>query len=92
MKVDEEGLKKVAERFLKRQEVRELGLSLDEAKQVLLEHAKRFAGCVNCVYSSPYHGKFSWPYHGKFSWTSRHCVLGLAQSTCNMYKPIIQKE
>jgi len=83
MQVDEEGLTKVAERFLRRKEVRELGLSLDDVKKILLEHAKRYGGCINCVYSAPY--------HGRFTWFARHCVLGLRQDGCPMHKPIIKK-
>jgi hypothetical protein len=81
VEVDGEALTRVAERFLRRKETRELGLSLEDVKQVLLQHAQRYGGCVNCAYSSPY--------HGRFSWTARHCVLGLRQDTCKMYKPII---
>jgi hypothetical protein len=81
MKVNEQGLNNVASRFLKRKEVEELGLSIDELKQVLLEHAKRFSGCINCIFSAPY--------HGKFSWTARHCILGLSQTGCTMQKPIV---
>jgi hypothetical protein len=81
MKIDEEGLQKLAQRFMKRREIKEMGLSMDDVKCVLLEHAKRCSGCVNCVFSAPY--------HGKFSWTTRHCILGLSQSDCKMRKPII---
>jgi hypothetical protein len=80
--VDKEGLRKVAERFMKRQEVLDMGLKLEDVEKVLLEHAKKHGGCVNCVYSSPY--------HGRFSWTSRHCVLALEQTNCIMHRPIIR--
>lgn len=81
MKIDEEGLERVAKRFMQRREVTDLGLTLEDVKRVLLEHAKGYSGCVNCIYSGPY--------HGVFSWKARHCVLGLSQNTCTMRKAIV---
>jgi hypothetical protein len=83
MNVDEQALETVAQRFLKRAEVRELGLSLEDVKKVILEHAKKYSGCVNCAYSAPY--------HGRFTWLARHCVLSLSQTGCTMCKPIVQR-
>jgi len=81
--IDEKGLEKVAERYLRRKEIQELGLSLDEVKSALLQHARQRSGCVNCIYSAPY--------KGKLSWTTRSCVLGLNQNTCgDAYKPIVK--
>jgi len=82
MEIDEEGLEKVAERFLRRNEVQAMGLSLEDVKKVLIAHAQKYGGCVNCVYSKPY--------RGRFSWVCRSCILGLSQSNCNMRKPIVK--
>ena len=81
MQINQEGLRKVAERFMQRKEVRDLGLTPEDVEKVLLEHAKRYGGCINCVYSAPY--------HGRFTWIARHCTLGLKQDNCTMKKPII---
>ena len=76
-------LEKVAKRFMRRKEVAELGLSLDDVKRILAAHARRAGGCISCAYSSPY--------HGNFSWVARHCVLGLRQDNCGMYKPMLDE-
>lgn len=81
MQVDKEGLRRVAERFLNRHEVADLGLTVEDVEKLLLEHAKRYSGCINCIYSAPY--------HGRFTWLARHCVLGLRQDNCTMHKPIV---
>jgi len=77
-------LEQVAKRFMQRKEITLWGLSLEDVKRILAAHAKRAGGCVSCAYSSPY--------HGKFSWVARHCVLGLRQDNCTMYKPMLQGE
>ena len=77
-------LEKVARRFMQRKEVKEMGLTLEDVKRVLAGHARRAGGCVSCAYSSPY--------HGRFSWVARHCVLGLRQDNCTMYKPMLPSE
>jgi hypothetical protein len=46
MRVDEEGLQKLAQRFMKRKEIKEMGLTIDDVKRVLLEHARKIGGCV----------------------------------------------
>ncbi len=81
MNIDRKGLRMVAERFLKRHEVADLGLKIEDVEKVLLEHAKNYGGCINCIYSAPY--------HGRFTWLARHCVLGLRQDSCPARKPII---
>ena len=79
-----DALEAVAKRFMRRREIALMGLTLEDVKRILAAHAKRVGGCVSCAYSSPY--------HGNFSWTARHCVLGLQQGSCGMYKPILSSE
>jgi hypothetical protein len=82
LKVNEEGLEKVAQRFFSRRDVKEVCSTIEEVKRILIEHAKRGGNkCVNCIYSSPY--------RGRLSWTSRYCVLGFKRGDCNMHTPII---
>jgi len=71
----------LARRFLKRAEVADLGLTEEEVAKVLIQHAKKWGGCINCMYSTPS--------RGRFSWLRRGCVLGLSQGTCGMQKPIV---
>jgi hypothetical protein len=82
MRVDEEGLTSVALRFLERKEVKEVRLTLEEVKRILLDRAKDHDGCINCIYSAPS--------NGRFSWIARRCIHGFKQP-CGRQKPIIQK-
>ena len=79
-----DNLEVVAKRFMQRKEITLWGLTLEDVKRILAAHARRTGGCVSCAYSSPY--------HGNFSWTARHCVLGLQQGSCGMYKPMLPSE
>jgi hypothetical protein len=85
LKIDEDGLERVARRFFSRRDVRELCSTIDDVKKVLIEHARISSdGCVNCIYSSPY--------RGRLSWTVRYCSLGLKKEECHMRKPIVEGE
>jgi hypothetical protein len=85
LKIDEDGLERVARRFFSRRDVKEVCPTIDDVKKVLLEHARMNSnGCVNCIYSSPY--------RGRLSWTNRYCSLGLKKGECNMRKPIVEVE
>jgi hypothetical protein len=81
MKIKEELLERVVKRFLRRKEIKELGLNKDEVRKVLIEHAKKYEGCIRCAYSAPR--------QGTFSWKARHCILQLSPQDCGMYKPFL---
>ena len=82
--INEKGLEAVAKRFMRRSEIKDWGLSLEEVKATLLQHARQYGGCINCVYSAPA--------KGKLSWKGRTCILGLAQNSCGgMQKKLIKR-
>jgi len=76
-------LERLVDRFMRRAEIKVLGLTREEVKAALIAHARQWGGCVNCLYSTPNP-------RGRFSWVARGCVLGLRQDTCGMRRPIVE--
>lgn len=56
---------------------------LEMAEIALRNHAKQFSGCISCVFSRNTR-KGNNPEDREF-WTSRKCILGLKQETCNSH-------
>jgi len=56
-------------------------LGVDGLAQELEKLARRFGGCINCVYSRPC--------EQNLDLTCRVCVLGLSQDKCDKRKPLV---
>ena len=87
---DQEGLEKVVERYMHRNEIESYGLQKEDVERAIVEHARKTLGlnkevsCVNCIYSGPA--------RGRMSWIARTCVLGFDEETCKMFKPIVKEK
>ena len=54
---------------------------IEDLERALAELAKQFGGCVSCAHSTPH--------EDVLELTARGCRLGLSQSTCHSYRPLI---
>jgi hypothetical protein len=89
VKVDEEALKAVVARYLDfRHAIDVLGLTEEDVRAAVLEHARQALACNekcrNCAYST-------WV-PGYFSFRGRRCVLDLDEERCSAQKPIVLPE
>jgi len=60
-----------------------LKVSPEQAQVVLEAHARRWGGCVSCAHCKPAERG------GVPDWLCRDCRLGLEQSTCNSWEPLL---
>jgi hypothetical protein len=86
LRVDEEALKAVVERYMDfRYAVESLSLTEEDVRVAVLEHARQALAvnekCRNCGYST-------W-ITGQFSFRARRCVLGLDEQRCRAQRPIV---
>jgi hypothetical protein len=86
LRVDEEALKAVVERYMDfRYAIESLSLTEEDVRVAVLEHARQALAvnekCRNCGYST-------WV-AGQFSFRARRCVLDLDGQRCQAQRPIV---
>ena len=91
-KINHEGAKTVMERYKRRKECKAFNLSDEKLADVIVFHAiqeeegklRKPNVCINCSYSAPW--------HGRFTWTGRSCSLGITnKNDCYMRVKIVEK-
>jgi len=84
-KIDKQVVKRIAESYSVF--ALDFNVPLDDIEHAILEQAKRYGGCINCVYSIAPKRTGS---ERSLPILRRHCRLGLAQGACGMWKPIVE--
>lgn len=91
-KINYEGAKDVITRYKRRKQCAGFNFTDEKLVELIVELArqeedgkhKRPNACINCSYSAPW--------HGRFTWTGRYCSLGIwDKKQCHMRVKIVDK-